>query len=132
MSAVASISTSTPERDMKIHGQGVATQPQSGPSFDFFGRSSSIIEHARTSTSASFEPARASSELEEEATVDSILADYRSREAERRKSNASSIEKINVPSQAWKTAHGVPHRALLNRIGGIFGDMIDRKGWRKS
>ena len=92
---------------------------------------SSTMTTSRTISSTSVEPAHPSSDLNEEATVDTILADYHAKEAQRRSSTASEISK-NVPSPGWKTQHGETPRAMLNRIGGFFGNIIDGKGWRRS
>jgi hypothetical protein len=85
----------------------------------------------RTTSPTSVEPALSSSDLDEEATVDSILADYHAKEAKRRASNASELSK-NVPSAGWKTQHGETPKAMLNRIGEFFGNIVDGKGWRRN
>jgi len=95
---------------------------------DFLGRS----QRVRSASSASETLTQASFQ-DEGATVDELLAEYRSKEAERRKNS------VGVPATATasskpesKTQYGQPIHALLNRVGGIFGDMMDGEGWRRT
>lgn len=93
---------------------------------DFIGRS----QRVRSASSGSEAPARASIE-DENGNVDEILASYRSKEAARMKSNSSNVERPEtVPG--WKTEHGEPVRTVFNRVGGILGNLMDGKGWRRT
>ena len=96
---------------------------------DFLGRS----QRVRSSSSASETQTRASFE-DESATVDEILADYRSKEAQRRKSSVNEVPvtATTSPKPQWKTQHGRPVHTLLDRAGEIFGDMMDGKEWRRT
>jgi len=98
---------------------------------DFLGRSQRV--GVRSSSSASEMQTRASFE-DEGATVDEILAEYRSKEAQRRKSSVDEVPATATtsPKLQWETQHVQPGHALLNRVGGIFGDMMDGKGWRRT
>lgn len=129
---MSSTSASSPERDTAINGTHAESQADFKLWSDFLGRSESMNKRTRTTSSSSAIPDRIRGELDDEATVDTILADYRSKEAQRRKSTTSEIERNNAASEGRKTAHGAPPTALLDRVGGFFGNLMDGRGWRRN
>lgn len=78
---------------------------------------------------------RTSSEPHSEATVDTILADYHAKESQRRLSTASSTaaaaKNPGPSSEGFKTQHGETPKAMINRVGSFFANMMDARGWRK-
>jgi hypothetical protein len=93
----------------------------------FVGRSSSTSKHSTRFTSN-----RIRGEPDEEAAIDSILAPYHAKEVERRKSNASDIDKassnVYVPSTVCKTAPGEPPRAMFNLIRSFINNLVIGSG----